>query len=150
MQPSEKFTELMINFEGEKLVGYKDSKGLPTIGIGHLIRAGEPYAVRKSITKEESRRLFAQDTKAAVDAVNTLVKVPLTQNQFDALCSFVFNLGKEKFANSTLLKLINQKNFAAAANEFGKWNKQTVNGKLVEVKGLTTRRAAEKALFEKK
>ncbi len=139
----------MIGFEGEKLVGYLDSANKPTIGIGHLILPGESYRVGKSITLAESRRLFAEDTKDAIAAVNKLVKVPITQNMFDALCSFTFNLGAGNLAASTLLKKINAGDFKGAATEFAKWNKQTVGGKKVEVKGLTNRRAKEAALFSK-
>jgi lysozyme len=149
---SENFTELMVKFEGEKLVGYRDSAGLPTIGIGHLILPQDSYKVGKSITKEESRRLFEIDSKWAIVAVNSLVKVPLTQNQVDALTSIIFNIGGRAFAGSSLLRKLNQKNYERAAAHFLDWVKarSPKTGKLVTLKGLVTRRTAEKALFEKK
>lgn len=147
MKPSEKFTELMINFEGEILKGYLDPAGLLTVGIGHLVDVKtEPYRLNQPITKEESRRLFERDTAWAVKAVNKLARVSLTQNQFDALCSFVFNVGERAFAGSTMLRLLNQGDYKGAALEFPKWNKS--QGKVL--KGLVRRRAAEKALFEGK
>lgn len=142
---SENFTKIMISFEAEKLVGYRDSVGLPTVGIGHLIKAGESYGVGKSITLEESRRLFAEDSQWAKNAVNRVVLVPLTQNQFDALCSLCFNIGERAFKNSTMVKKINLLDYKGAARAFLSW--VYANGKVS--KGLMNRRVKEKALFEK-
>jgi lysozyme len=86
------------------------------------------------------------DAQEAVDAVNRLVTVPLNQSQFDALVDFVFNLGAGAFSTSTLLRLLNGGDYAGAAGQFGRWNKD--NGKVVA--GLTRRRAAEAKLFEEK
>lgn len=147
--PGENFTKIMIEFEGEVLHGYLDSAGLLTVGIGHLVKKGEPYKLNQPITQAESRRLFAQDSKFAVDAVNRLVKTDVNQNQFDALCSLVFNIGVAGFQNSSVLRYVNQGKFQAAADSFRLWNKATVKGKKVEVRGLTNRRAKEAALFMK-
>lgn len=149
MKPSDKFTELLILFEGEVLHGYKDSAGLLTVGIGHLVKPGEPYKLNQPITKEESRRLFAEDTKDTIADVNHLVKVQINQNQFDALCSLVFNIGGRAFAGSSVLRKLNQGDFKSAANHFADWNKARVRAKLTVVKGLTIRRAKEAALFTK-
>jgi lysozyme len=140
---SDNFTALMISFEREVLTGYLDPVGIPTIGIGHFIRKGEPYKVGRAITREESRKLFKKDTAWAVDAVNRLVTRPINQNQFDALVSLVFNIGEKAFARSTVLRETNRGNFAAAAKAFGLWNK--ARGRVL--KGLVRRRKAEAELF---
>ncbi len=80
--------------------------------------------------------------------LNTQIKVPLTQNQCDALCSLVFNIGATAFAASTLLKKLNFGDYSGAAAEFIKWNKATVNDKKIPLLGLIKRRQVEKALFE--
>lgn len=145
MQPSDEFTKMIIGFEGEVLHGYLDSIGKLTIGIGHLCLVPEPYRLNQPITKEESRRLFAQDVDTAANGVQKLVKVPLSQNQLEALVSFVFNLGQGALAKSTLLKKLNAKDYPGAANAFLAWNR--AGGKVVA--GLTRRRKAERELFLK-
>lgn len=140
---SENFTNLMISFEKEVLTGYLDPVGIPTIGIGHVIRKCEPYKVGQAITREESRRLFRKDTAWAIKAVNRLVTRPLNQNQFDALVSLVFNIGEVGFSNSTVLRRTNLGDFAAAAKAFALWNK----AKGLVLKGLVRRRKAEAELF---
>lgn len=94
--------------EGEVLHVYKDSKGLPTVGVGHLVKPGEPYKLGQSITKAESRSLLKADLQEAEDAVNAAVKVPLSQNEFDALVSLTFNIGTTAFKRSTVARLLNQ------------------------------------------
>ncbi len=89
--------------EGEVLHGYKDSKGLLTIGVGHLVTAGDPYKLHEPITKEESRRLLAIDLKEAEDAVNS-IGIPILQNEFDALVSLTFNIGSAGFKRSSIVK----------------------------------------------
>ena len=87
------------------------------------------------------------DVQDAVDAVNRLVTVRLTQHQFDALVDFTFNEGMGNLASSTLLKLINAKNFADADEQFERWVFGKVNGVSTKLPGLITRRAAEAAWF---
>lgn len=89
--------------------------------------------------------LLRADLGTAEAAVNRLVTVPLTQNQFDALVSLVFNIGEGNFSKSTLLRRLNAGEREAAAGQFGRWNKS----KGVELAGLTKRRAAERELFLK-
>ena len=108
--------------EGEVLHGYKDSKGLLTVGVGHLCLPGEPYKLHEPITKEESRRLLAIDLKNAENAVNS-VKVPLSQNQFDALVSLTFNIGAGGFKRSSVVRRLNDKNYTSAAEAILMWNK---------------------------
>ena len=134
--------DLTKQFEGCKLVAYLDSGGVPTIGYGHTkgVKMGD------KITQEQADKYLKEDMTQAENAVNKLVKVSLSQNQFDACVDFVFNLGEGNFSKSTLLKLINQGKFAEAANEFPKWN--LCAGK--PLAGLTRRRLAEQSLFLKK
>lgn len=124
--------------EGEILHGYLDSKGLLTIGVGHLVKKGEFYRLHQTITLEESTRLLRADLKHAEDAVNSIVKVPLTQNQFDALISFVINVGTNGFQNSTVVRKLNLKQYDNAANAFMLWCKP---------KEITGRRITEKKQF---
>jgi lysozyme len=124
--------------EGLKLVGYRDSKGIPTIGVGHVILPGEPYKVGKLITRAESDRLLAQDLHITEDCINTYVKVPLTQNEFDALASFIFNIGVAGFKRSSVLTQLARKNYRQAADAMLMWKKPP------EIAG---RRELERALF---
>ena len=134
---------LIESFEGFASKIY-DDVGHPAIGYGtDLLPEEEQKYKDKTITEEEATQLLAFRLSKFEERINELVKVPLTQNQYDALCSFTYNVGAGGFANSTLLKKINNKDYAGAANEFSKWNK--VNGK--DHPGLTARRAKEKTLF---
>lgn len=117
-------------------------KGTLTIGVGHT---GPDVHIGQTITEAEAMALLRADLGTAEAAVNRLVTVPLTQNQFDALVSLVFNIGEGNFSKSTLLRRLNAGEREAAAGQFGRWNKS----KGVELAGLTKRRAAERELFLK-
>lgn len=127
-------------FEGLRLQPYKDSGGLWTIGYGHLLKSGEWW---DSITEAQAAQLLADDVGTAEDAVNALVKVSMTQPQFDALVSFVYNVGVGAFRRSTLLRKLNAGDYAGAAGQFQLW--RNAGGRVVQ--GLVNRRAAEVALF---
>jgi lysozyme len=127
-------------FEGLELTAYQDIVGVWTIGYGHT---GPDVTPGLKITQAQAVILLKGDVASAVACVNHAVKVPLTQNQFDALVDFAFNLGNGALLGSTLLKLLNQKNYAGAQAEFAKWNR--AGGKVNA--GLTRRRAAEAKLF---
>ncbi|MDN4163958.1 lysozyme [Cytophagales bacterium LB-30] len=90
---------------GHNLKKYVDDSGKQHIGVGHLIKVGEIFP--NQITLNESEMLFDADLKWSIDAVKKHVKVPLTQNQFDALVSFVYNIGESQFKTSSVLKNIN-------------------------------------------
>jgi len=132
---------LTKKFEGIRLTAYQDQGGVWTIGYGHT---GSDVQAGLTITDDQASDLLMKDTAKAVAAVNRSVSVPLTQNQFDALVDFVFNVGAGNFQSSTLLRDLNASNFAAAAAEFQKWDH--VHG--VVVPGLLTRRQAEAELFQ--
>lgn len=127
-------------WEGERFKAYQCVAGVWTIGVGHT----EGVKPNDRVTKEESRKLFAQDLITFKFEMLPLVKVDVTQGQFVALLSFVFNLGITSFKTSTLLKKLNQCDYVGASNEFLRW--KYANGKVV--KGLLNRRKAEKALFD--
>lgn len=133
--------EFITKWEGVRLSVYKDAAGLKTIGVGHLIRPGEIFS---TITLNEAYDLLAKDLSTAEDCVNQSVKGFLKQNEFDALVSFVFNVGTMAFRRSTMLKYLNKAMNDLAAAEFSKWNK--AGGRVVQ--GLSNRRAAEKKLFQ--
>ncbi len=131
---------LTEQFEGLSLDAYQDQVGVWTIGYGHT---GSDVAPGLSITQEQAEDLLAQDVASAAAFVNNAVSVALTQNEFDALVDFVFNLGAGAFRSSTLLRNLNAGNYAAAANQFDAWDH--AGGTVVA--GLLRRRNAETALF---
>ncbi|HBY7766486.1 TPA: lysozyme [Klebsiella aerogenes] len=129
--------------EGERLKAYPDSRGIPTIGVGHAGNVdGKPVTLGMTITADKSSELLKADLRWVEDAISSLVRVPLTQNQYDALCSLIFNIGKSAFAGSTVLRQLNLKNYQAAADAFLMWKKA---GKDTEI--LLPRRQRERALF---
>ncbi|QOZ81965.1 MULTISPECIES: lysozyme [Chromobacterium] len=132
--------KLIQQFEGLRLKAYQDAVGVWTIGYGHTGPDVTPGLV---ITQAQADALLARDLSRFETGVTRLVQVPLNQNQFDALVSFSYNLGLGSLQNSTLLRLLNQRDYAGAAAQFPRWNK--AGGKVLP--GLTRRRAAEQALF---
>lgn len=135
--------DLVRNFEGLYLTAYRCPAGIPTIGFGRT--AG--VKMGQTITRAQAETYLRADMSAAAAQVDKLVKVLLTPNQRGALASFVFNLGAGSLQQSTLLKLLNQRDYAGAADQFGRWVYATVNGVKTELPGLVKRRAAERALF---
>ncbi len=123
---------------------YWDRKGW-SIGFGHFMGASKAYS---SISIEQGLELLKQDLQWVELAIAKRVKVPLNQNQHDALVSFIYNEGETNFAGSTLLKKLNAGDYAGAAAEFPKWNKSHKNGVLVVDTALVDRRAKERAIFE--
>ena len=142
MQISEAGITLIKGFEGFSVLPYKDGAGCMTIGFGHKVRQGEMY---ESITEETALELLKDDLQESEDAVNRLVEVELNQNQFDALASFTYNLGAGTLQGSTLLKLLNGGNYQGASGQITRW--EYVRGTIST--GLSRRREAERALFEK-
>lgn len=131
---------LIQQFEGYRASSYQDMAGLPTIGYGHQIKHGQQLT---EIDHSQALQLFVSDLQEAEDAVNRLVQVPLTRNQFSALVSLVYNIGAGQFENSSLLRLLNEGRYAEAADEFLRW--KHVNKRAV--RGLKERRSIERALF---
>ena len=136
--------DLVKSFEGLYLNAYKCPAGVWTIGYGHTGKVnGKVIRSGMKITKTKATSLLRSDMRTFEKAVKKLVKVKINQHQFDALVSFAFNCGAGNLQNSTLLKMVNKKNFTAAANEFLKWNKG--GGRVLA--GLTRRRHEERKLF---
>lgn len=136
--------KLLEQFEGLRLESYLDSAGIYTIGFG-TIKYPDGSKVKKGdkITKSQAKEYKLHDLKEFESTVNTSVKAPITQNQYDALVSLSYNIGSGAFKNSTLLKKLNASDYKGAAEQFLVWNK--VNSK--KVQGLVNRRETEKKLF---
>lgn len=139
MKMSDNGRSMTKQFEGLRLEAYQDGGGVWTIGYGHTAGV-KPGQV---ITAEQADTFLKADLGHAEVVVGQYTHLPLTQNQFDALVDFVFNLGLGQFMRSTLLAKLNNNDFAGASAEFIRWNKD--NGKVVA--GLTRRRQAETNLF---
>ena len=133
--------KIISDFEGEKLLAYKCPAGVWTIGFGHT---GPDVKPNMLISKSDAIKYLYDDMLEADKAIDELVEVPLRENPRAALISFIFNVGRNAFRTSTLLKLINAGNFPAASSQFARWNK--AGG--VPLTGLDRRRAAERKLFE--
>lgn len=144
MRISDKGISLIKQFEGLRLTAYQDSVGVWTIGYGWTQPVnGKPIHAGMTIKEETAERLLRTGLVGYESDVSKLVKVKLTQGQFDALVSFAYNLGARALSTSTLLKKLNTGDYAGAAGEFPRWNQ--AGGKALP--GLTRRREAERALF---
>lgn len=135
--------DLIKQFEGFSATSYKCPAGVQTIGYGTTRIKGKAVTAGQSCTKEEAEQYLRDDLQTFAQAIKRVVKVPLTDNQFSALLSFTYNLGVGALEGSTLLRRLNDGNYAAARNEFFKW----VNAGGKPLPGLVKRRAAEAALF---
>lgn len=131
---------LIKQWEGWRARAYRCPAGVWTIGYGHTHTAKRGMV----ITKKEGERLLRRDLQVYENCVRRLVKVPLNQNQFDALVSFTYNVGRGAFSQSTLLRVLNQGNYSETARQFLRW----VHGGGKKLPGLESRRNAERKLFE--
>lgn len=132
--------ELIKYFEGLDLLSYQCPAHLWTIGYGHTAGVN----ANNVITEERANYLLLQDVAESEKYVIQHTHVPLSQNQFDALVSLVFNIGAGNFRNSTLLKKLNARDYEGAAQEFERW----VYAGATRLPGLVRRREAEKTLFK--
>jgi lysozyme len=137
--------------EGLRLTAYQDSAGLWTIGYGHLLtkdelRSGKVLGQdwRDGITQATADALLGGDVYTAADAVSEFVRVPLLQNQFDALVSFVYNIGDGAFQDSTLLRQLNDSQFATVPDQMRRW----IHSAGQVDPGLVSRRESEVAQWE--
>jgi lysozyme len=141
--------DVLLEFEGESLRPYRCSAGIPTIGVGATTYPDGRKVTMKDapITQEQSREMLLEECGKYLRSVQKMLTWEATQNQLVAMCSLSYNIGVEAFRKSTVLRTHNEGNFSAAARAFGLWNKAKVNGKLQDVRGLTSRRATEAALY---
>lgn len=135
--------DLIASFEGFRTRAVQTSDGKWTLGFGHTATAREGL----TITRAEADDLLRWDLLAIEDTLRQLALTPLSQNQFDALVSFAFNIGLENFKGSAVLKHLNQGEPIAASLAMHAWRKAYVNGALLTIDALVRRRAAEAALF---
>lgn len=131
-------------WEGVRYTAYQDSAGIWTNGVGHT---GKDVHQGQTVDAAQVEEWLTDDLREAESAVNRLVRVALSQSQFDALVAFVFNVGVSAFAGSTLLRKLNAGDYDSVPAELAKWNKITVKGRKVANRGLSNRRAAEAGLW---
>jgi lysozyme len=143
MQINQVGIDLIKRFESLRLDAYQDVAGIWTIGYGHTKTAKSGM----KITEKEAEDLLRDDLKDAEKGVQAPIKVDINDNEYSALVSLVFNIGRGAFAKSTALKELNKNDRIAAADAFELWTKSTVGGKKIVFPGLVARRAAEKGLF---
>jgi len=166
---------LIKSHEALRLNAYLCPANKVTIGWGHVIRPNwdaalfnmdkqalthtiadcqlrevmMPFAKQwLKITQAQAEQLLANDTRQTQLFIDSVTQAAINQNQFDALCSLVFNIGQGNYAQSTIRKLVNAGDFASAAAEFDRWIYKTKNGRKLQEPGLITRRTKERALFE--
>jgi lysozyme len=139
VKTSEKGLSIIKSFEGLRLVAYRDGGGVWSIGYGHTDDVSEG----DTCTEQEALDFLKDDVNEAEICIATCVEATLTQAQFDALASLIYNIGCEAFKNSTMLRLINAGSMAGAEQQFWRWNKEGHN----VIAGLTRRREAEAKLF---
>ena len=139
MRTSEAGVNLIKSFEGCRTVAYQDVVGVWTIGYGHTIDVKEGM----TITQHQCDVMLEVDIETYENYVNENVVVTLTQNQFDALVSWVYNLGPTNLRKSTMLKVLNAGKYEEVPYQMKRWNK--AGGKVL--RGLVIRREAEAELF---
>ena len=131
--------------EGCVLHVYKDQIGKDTIGVGHLITAGERWP--EKITEEQANALLKTDLRRFEDALNETVSTKLEQHEFDAVISLMFNIGTGNFAKSSVKRFLSIGNKPEAAKWFLAWTKARKDGKLITLPVLVNRRKREQKLF---
>lgn len=141
MKTSDRGIELIKTFEGYQGQPYLDAVGCETIGYGHKCRPMEQFP--GGLSEEQAADLLVCDLERFETHILRNVEVPLSQEQFDALVSFTYNLGTGNFDKSTLKRKLNNSDYLGAADEFPRWNR--AGGQILA--GLHKRRLAEQALF---
>jgi len=131
--------DLIKHFEGCETEAYLCPAGVPTIGYGHIkgVQMGDV------ITEAQAHEMLVEELEEYESYINDFVTVSINQNQFDAMVSWVYNLGSGNLRASTLLKVLNSGNYSDVPEQIMRWNK--AGGKVLE--GLTRRRQAEANLF---
>lgn len=169
MKTSQKGLEFITRWEGLVLNPYLDVASLWTIGVGHLIKPTDSFSTitndrvksllaskdknhpvaKLSIVRDEALSILAKDVASTEDALRRAIKVPLNQNQFDALISFGFNCGPGVFRTSGACKSLNEGNYTVVPEKLLDWSKARIGGSLQINKGLYNRRVSEGELFSR-
>lgn len=139
MKTSSTGLKLIKTYEGFRAKAYYDAVGVVTIGYGTT----KNVKMGQTISEAQAEMFLAADVAYFESKVSEMVKVKLTQNQFDALVSWMYNLGETNFRNSTMLKVLNQGRYDLIPDQMMRWNK--AGGKVLA--GLTRRRNSEGVLF---
>ena len=151
LKPSPNLSMAAVNtvkeFEGFETHAYVDTDGTPVIGYGLSRIAGKPVQIGDRISVEQANSALNSQLQVIQQELDKAIEVELSDRQLGAIASLAFNAGVEDISNSTLVKKINQKDYTGAADEFLRWDKANVGGRLVQLPGLTRRRYAEQQLF---
>jgi GH24 family phage-related lysozyme (muramidase) len=147
-KPIPKFAiNLIKEFEGFKDYAYIDTDGTPVIGYGLSRIGGLPVQIGDRISTTQADAALNAHLREIHQELGQIIKVDLSDRQLSALTSIAFNVGVDNIKNSTLVRKINTKDYAGAADEFLRWDKANIQGSIVQMPGLTRRRAAERQLF---
>ena len=138
---------MVKEFEGFRSKAYIDSDGTPVIGYGMSIIKGRIVRMGDYITQADAELALSIKLKQIQQQILSAAVVKLNSNQLAALTSFAFNVGFESLEKSTLLRELNSGDYLGAANEFPRWNKADMRGRLITLSGLIKRRQAERAVF---
>jgi lysozyme len=149
LKTSKSGLEFITKWEGCILKPYKDIAGLRTIGVGHLIKPGEKFPDGVEISKEKALEILSNDVSLCENSIKLRIKVPLNQNQFDALVSFGFNCGTGVYLLSDACKALNEGKYKEVPSRLLVWSKTKINGVLQVNQGLYNRRKSEGELFSK-
>ncbi len=147
MRLSKAGVALLKMLEGFSSMPYRDGPGHLTIGYGHMLKPHE-VGVLNHVTEEQGHDLLVEDVEHVEKVLGELVTRDLTQNQWDALVIFGYNINLEKFEGSSTLNMINEGDLDEVPAWLKKWNKITVNGKKVVSPGLNRRRGAEVQVWQ--
>ncbi len=144
---SDTTVNLIKEFEGFEAQAYIDTDGTPVIGYGLSRIAGQPVQIGDRIDPKQAEIALNHHLQEIHRELDKIVQVDLSDRQFSALASISFNVGINSIKSSTLVKKINAEDYTGAANEFLRWDKANLRGRLVQMPGLTRRRQAERQLF---
>ena len=144
---SDKTLMIVKEFEGFRAAAYLDTDGTPVIGYGQSRINGNKVRLGDRISAEAAEIALKKELELIQSEILETVKVNLNEHQLGALSSLAFNTGIHALKSSTLIKKLNSRNYEGAANEFVRWNKANIKGKLIRMEGLSRRRHREKQLF---
>ena len=146
-QPAAEAIALIKEFEGFRSQAYIDTNGMPVIGYGLSQILGQPVRVGDRISPQQADLALKAHLEEIYRELDRIIQVSLSDRQLSAIASIAFNVGINSIERSTLVKKVNAQDYLGAANEFLRWNKAHVRGRLIQLPGLTRRRQAERELF---